>query len=206
MSVADKLKALRIKANLIADDEVGLMEISTEVNGDKAILTGDVENEDQKRIAEELAYEIEGISQVINKLNIVSIERNWLTAGGPDDAHLGYGLAEGSFGETAFSLSGSEEFPGPGIAASEQFPGQFTDAEIDEEVHDRLAEQTEVDASQIEYATNNQIVRLTGSVRRQEDLNKLLDVIINTRGVMGIDSSVRIEQGEVGTPAEDAES
>lgn len=154
MKVADKLKALRIKVNLIADEKVGLMEINAEVYDGLAILTGEVEN------------------------------------------------VEGSFGETAFSLSGSEEFPGPGAPTSEQFPGQFTDAEIDEEIHDRLAAEPEIDTSKIEYATNNQIVHLSGFVRTQEDLNKLLDIVTNVRGVMGIDSDVKVEQGEVGTPIE----
>lgn len=203
MRVADKLKALRIKANLIADEKVGLMEINAEVHDGLAILTGEVENEEQKRIAEEIAYQTDGIEEVRNEIKVVPVTRNWFIPGGPEDAHLGYGPVEGSFGKTAFSLSGSEEFPGPGAPTSEQFPGQFTDAEIDEEIHDRLAAETDIDTSKIEYATNNQIVRLSGSVRTQEDLNKLLDVIINVRGVMGIDSDVVVEQGEVGTPIEE---
>ncbi len=203
MSVTDKLKALRIKANLIADSEVGLMEINTQVRGPVAVLTGEVETEEQREIAEHLAYEVEGVEQVQNRLQVVPMTRNWIEAGGPEDAHLGYGLAEGAFADTAFSLSGSEETPGPGAAASEQFPGQFTDLEIDEEIHDRLAHQDEIFAPNIEYSTNNQIVRLTGTVRTQNDLNQLLDILINVRGVMGIDSSVTVERGEVGTPAEE---
>lgn len=203
MGVADKLKALQIKANLIADDDVGLLEIETEVNDGVATLTGEVENDQQREIAEQIAYETEGINKVKNTLKVVPMTRNWLEAGGPADTRLGYGLAEGSFGETAFSLSGSEEFPGPGIPTSEQFPGQFTDAEIDEEIHDRLAEQTEVDTSRIEYASNNQIVRLTGSIATQEQLNKLLDIVLNVRGAMGVDSDVHVEHGQIGTPIEE---
>ncbi len=203
MKVADKLKALRIKANLIADEKVGLMEINVEVYDGLAVLTGEVENEEQKRIAEEIAYQTDGIEEVRNEIKVVSAMHNRFIPGGPEDVHLGYGPIEGSFGDTAFSLSGSEELPGPGAPTSEQFPGQFTDAEIDEEIHDRLAAETDIDTSKIEYATYNQIVRLSGSVKTQEDLNKLLDIIINVRGVMGIDCDVRVEQGEVGTPIEE---
>jgi len=201
MSVMDRLKAVQIKANLIADDDVGLMEINAKVIDDVAFLTGEVENEEQKRIAKEIASNVEGIKAVRNELQVVPMTHNWLLAGQPEVSHLGYGLAEGNFGDTAFSISGAEEEPpGPGMATTEQFPDQFTDEEIEREVHHKLDTETDVDVSRIEISSSNQIVCIKGCVKTQEELDHLLDTVLNVRGAMGVDSEVRVEQGEIGTP------
>jgi osmotically-inducible protein OsmY len=196
MAVIDKLRALQIKANIIADRTVGMMEINTQVHGGVAVLAGDVETEEQKRIAEELAWDVEGVHEVRNEIRVVprspDAER--------DDAHLGYGPAEGSVGDTAFSIDGGYEVPGPGIPTTEQFPGQFTDEEVEEEVYDKLATQHEVEISDVEIESANQIVYLKGSVRTYEDLARLHDMVLNIRGVMGISSEVAVREGEVGTP------
>ena len=91
------------------------------------------------------------------------------------------------------------------MPTSEQFPGQFTDEEIDEEVSDRLAFESEVDVSNIEVHSVNQIVHLKGIVDTQDDLNRLIDAAINVRGVMGVNSEIAVRSGEIGTPTEDAQ-
>ena len=196
MAVIDKLKALQIKAGIIADQTVGLMEISTQVHGGVAVLAGEVESEEQKHIAEEIAYEVQGVHEVRNEIRVVppspEAER--------PNAHLGYGPIEGSIGDTAFSISGAYEAPGPGLPTTEQFPGQFTDQEIEEEVYDKLATQREVEISDVEIESINQIVYLKGSVRTYDDLTRLQDLVLNIRGVMGISSEVVVREGEIGTP------
>lgn len=196
MPVADKLSALRIKANLIADQTVGLMEIEADVEDGVAVLRGEVETEEQKRVAEELAYEVEGIDEIINELRVVSGNEADLA-----DAHLGYSLAAGNYGETAFAIGGESAGPGPSMASSEQFPGEFTDEEIDREVGDKLISRDEVDVSDVKFRSINQIIHLEGSVQTGDDLNKLHDIILNVRGVMGVSSEVSIREGEIGTPS-----
>jgi osmotically-inducible protein OsmY len=46
----------------------------------------------------------------------------------------------------------------------------------------------------------NQIVYLKGAVGTNDDLNRLQDMVLNTRGVMGISSEVVVREGEMGTP------
>lgn len=203
MVVTDKLKALRIKANLIADQTVGLMDIRTEVHDGTAILSGEVESEEQKRTAEELAYEIEGIDEVRNDLEVRPVSQQSPMCEGPN-AHLGLGAMEGSFGDTIFSLSGGYAAPGPGVPASEQFPGEFTDEQIEEEVHERLTSQHDVDASRVRAISHKQVVYLKGTVRTPEELYTLQDLVLNTRGVMGVCSEVSVQEGEIGTPIDEA--
>jgi osmotically-inducible protein OsmY len=198
MAVADKLKALQIKANLIADDTVGDCEIDVEVRDGVAVLTGEVDSQEKKHLAGDIAREADGVQDVLNRIEVLPEcgERCRLAA------HMGYGPAEGDFGDTAFSLSGAYEAPGPGLPTSEQFPGQFSDEEIDEELTRRLDDQTEVDVSDIKFHSDNQMVYLSGTVQTPDDLNVLQDIVLNVRGVMGVCSEVLVREGEIGTPVE----
>ncbi len=197
MAVGNKLSELRVKANLIANKDVGLMEIGVDVENGVAILTGEVETEQQKNIAEQLAYEIEEIDEVINQIAVVSPDDGDLT-----DAHLGYSLAEGDISQTPFAIAGESSGPGAGLASSEQFPGEFTDKEITDELRQRFAAQIDFDISDVRWKSVNQIVRLEGFVQTAENLYNLHDMVLNVRGVMGIESKVSIREGEIGTEQE----
>ena len=72
MAVADKLRALQIKVNVIADRQVGLMDIEAEVHNGIAVLTGEVETWQQKQIAEQLAYQVDGVHEVSNQIRVAS--------------------------------------------------------------------------------------------------------------------------------------
>ena len=196
MAVADKLNELKIKANLIADEATGLMEINVNVHEGVAVLEGEVENEEQKAVAEELAYGVDGIHEVVNDLKIV--QRNEEET----KAHLGYTMAEGDVGDTPFAIGGEMSGPGPGAATSEQFPGEFSDSEIEQDVRRKLENQDEIDVSEVKLTCANQIVHLKGTVKTPEDLYNLHDVVLNVRGVMGINSDVGVKEGEIGTQRE----
>ncbi|MGI6295817.1 MAG: BON domain-containing protein [Armatimonadota bacterium] len=182
MAVAAKLSALRIKANILADSVIGLMDVEAEVENHVAVLTGQVQTQGQKQRAEDLAYEIEEIDEVINKIEVVQSD------GVPADAHLGYSMAEGDLSETPFAIGGESAGPASDMAASEQFAGEFSDEQIERAVCEKLARQNMVDASDIKVRSTNQIVYLEGTTTG--DLNLLQDLVLNVRGVMGVDSSV----------------
>ena len=200
MLVADKLSALRIKANLIADDTIGLMEINTEVHDGTAILTGEVETDKQRVLAEKLAHEVEGVDKVDNQIEVVPLSLQQLLLCEGVDGHMGYGPAEGDVGDTPLAISGAHSAPGPGLATSEQFPGQFTDETIEAEVKHKLATEKVVDASNVQFSSVKQILHVKGTVKTPEDLNELQDLLLNVRGVMGVSSEVTVEEGEIGTP------
>ena len=200
MLVADMLSALRIKANLIADKTVGLMEINAEVHDGTAILIGEVETDPQKSLAEKLAHEVEGVEKVDNKIEVVPLSLQQLLLCEGVDGHMGYGPMEGDVGDTPLAISGAHSAPGPGLATSEQFPGQFTDDKIEAEVKHKLATEKVVDASDIQFNSVNQILHVKGSVKTPDDLNELQDMLLNVRGVMGVSSEVTVEEGDIGTP------
>lgn len=196
MAVADKLKALQIKANIIADKSIGMMEINVDVQGDTAILTGEVDNQKQKEHAEELSYEIDGIYDVQNDIEIVPQLTKLLSGCSQTGAHLGFGPLEGNWGKYPFSLTGKYAPPGAGFAASEQFPGEFSDEEIEKELHKKLSEQKDIDASNINFEVNNQVVKANGTINSEEDANQIQDIIMSIRGVMGICGDISIKKKE----------
>jgi osmotically-inducible protein OsmY len=202
MAVADRLRAVQIKANIIADKIVGLAEIDVEVHDGIALLTGEVDTEEQKRKAEELAYDIEGVHEVENQIQLVPRSLDELLSCEGVDAHLGYGPAEGPSTDEVFPSAGAYAVPGPGLAATEQFPGEFTDDQIDEEVKRKLSHARDLDVSRVRLCSANQIVYIKGTLGTNEELNRLQDVVMNIRGVMGVRSEVEVEEGDEGTPAE----
>lgn len=202
MAVVDRLRAVRIKADLIADRRLRLMEIDVDVHGGTAVLTGDVTSEEEKQAAEDLAYETEGVHEVENDIRVVPMNYEDLLIQQITDTHMGYGRVEGDASVTAYDIAGKPAPPGPGIAASEQFPDQFSDNEINEEVRRRLASQTDMDVSNINFNSTNQIVYLSGKVKTNDELNHLQDMVLNLRGVMGVSSDVAVEEENTGTPVE----
>jgi len=194
MAVADRLNAVRIKANLIADRQIGWMEIEADVQDGMAILTGDVTSEEEKERAEELAYLIDGIHEVVNEIKVAPITCEEMLVCRLTEAPLGYGVLEGAAGDTLLGLSG--------LPATEQFPGVFTDAQVEECVREKLASRHDPDASNLRFESINQIVYLKGEVRTNRDLDRLLNVVMNARGVMGVSSDVTVREGDAGTPME----
>ncbi len=180
MAVAAKLSALRIKANILADSVIGLMDVEVEVENHVAVLTGQVQTQEQKQRAEDLAYEIEEIDEVINQIKVVESSEV------PADAHLGYSLAEGDLSETPFAIGGKSAGPASDMAAIEQFPGEFSDEQIKKAVCEKLARQNLIDSSDIKVRSTNQIVYLEGTT--DGDLSVLQDLVLNVRGVMGVNN------------------
>lgn len=202
MAVTDKLTAVEIKASLIADRTIGLMDIEVEVHDGIAVLTGEVETDEQRRKAGALAHKVEGITRVDNRVKVVQPTAEQAASREGADAHLGYGPAEGSVGDTAFSIAGEYSPPGPGLATSEQFAGQFTDEEIQEEIERALRARNDVDVSGVQVQCENQIAHAKGTVKTNEDLNALQDLLLKVRGVMGVISDVTVQEGDIGTPVE----
>ena len=163
MAVIDELRALQIKANLMSDTTVGLMEIEADVQGSLAVLTGEVDTEEQKRVAEELAYRVDGIDNVRNEIEL---------------AVPGLDLAPPEVG------------PGVGTVGGVWFLRQFADAEIESAVRRTLAAQRDVDVSRVGFTSLKEIVHLSGVVSGREELRRLQDLVLDVRGVTGICSEV----------------
>ena len=161
MAVIDKLRELQIKASLMSDRTVGLMEIEASVQGGVAVLTGQVESEEQRRVAEELACRIDGVTDVRNEIILA-----------------------------ASHLRPSNARAGGGVAGGLRFLRQFADAEIESELRRRLAAQKDVDVSRVDFTSLREIVHLSGVVGSREELRRLQDMVLDVGNVTGICSEV----------------
>jgi len=189
MAIADKLRALQIKVNVIADRAVGLMDIEADVQDGVAELTGEVETEEQRYIAEQLAYEVDGVHEVVNLIQVAPGRST------REDTRLGFAPLGKNPGD-APDAAGKYTDLGPQLPTSEQFPGEFSDEQIECEVKDAVKSRHNSDFSKVIISSVNQMVYLSGSVRTWNDLNKLQDVVIGVRGVMGIDSGVSVDDDD----------
>jgi hyperosmotically inducible periplasmic protein len=163
MTVIEKLKALQIKATLAADKTVGAMAIDADVRGSLAVLTGEAETEEHKGIAEQLAFGIDGITEVRNEIRIVAPKPD----PGPRDSRAAFGVLGGT-----------------------RFLRRFADAEIELEVRRRFAAQREVDVSQVDVSSLKEIVHLSGVVSNREQLRRLQSIVLDVRDVTGICSEI----------------
>jgi osmotically-inducible protein OsmY len=78
---------------------------------------------------------------------------------------------------------------------------QRSDARINEDVCDRLADAPYIDASNIEVKVNNGEVTLSGTVSDREDKRRSEDLIENVSGVREVHNNLRVARWQEGTTA-----
>lgn len=61
-------------------------------------------------------------------------------------------------------------------------------------VRRKLDQQQEIDVSRVRIDSQNQVVRITGKVRTEDDLNALQDLVLSVRGVMGVDLEAVVDE------------
>lgn len=70
-----------------------------------------------------------------------------------------------------------------------------SDDRIREDVNDRLTDDWQIDASEIEVQVNNCEVTLAGTVRSREEKRRAEDLAENVSGVRHVQNNVRVQQG-----------
>ena len=64
---------------MIGDPELSLQDITVDVTGGVAVLTGEVETPEQRQAAEELASEVPNVLAVRNELEVIGAEAEHVT-------------------------------------------------------------------------------------------------------------------------------
>jgi osmotically-inducible protein OsmY len=127
--------------------------------------------------------------------------------GGAEHALRDYGPDPGEAGTRRYAY-GTETYDRPHDRPPARFDreprGEFagrgpkgyqrSDARIQEDVCDRLAEAPDVDASDIEVQTSNGEVTLSGSVREREEKRRAEDLIEGVSGVRDIRNNLRVSR------------
>ena len=105
-----------------------------------------------------------------------------------------YGTRAGS---GYFSSYGSGNFAGRGPKGY-----QRSDERIREDVCDRLADDPNIDATDIEVTVNRGEVMLGGTVRERDDKRRAEDLVERISGVREVHNSLRVHRGELSSTGE----
>ncbi len=152
----------KAEATLLFNGNLNSFDINTDVKDGNVILTGKVENSVDKKLAEELVSNIDGVVSVDNKLTIV--------ADADMDSELSEDMEEGY----------------------EEGTSELTDAKIATVIKTRLLLDTDISGFDIDVDVENGNVTLTGEVDSDAERDLAVEIAKNASDVKDVKSNLRV--------------
>ncbi|AGP86090.1 BON domain-containing protein [Alteromonas mediterranea] len=152
----------KAEATLLFNGNLDSFDINTDVKNGNVVLTGKVENSVDKKLAEELVANIDGVTSVDNKLTVVA----------DSDMHsdMSDDMEEGVEGGTS----------------------ELTDAKIATVIKTRLLMDTDISGFDIDVDVENGIVKLTGEVDSDAERDLAVEIAKNASDVKDVESDLRV--------------
>lgn len=154
----------KAEATLLFNGNLDSFDINTDVDNGNVILTGKVENSVDKKLAEELVANIDGVKSVDNKLTIVEKRKD---------------MSEGSMSDdmkTAYDKSTSE----------------LTDAKIATVIKTRLLMDTDISGFDIDVDVEAGNVTLTGDVDSDAERDLVIAIAKGASDVKDVEDNLRV--------------
>ena len=152
----------KAEATLLFNGSLDSFDINTDVKNGNVVLTGKVENSVDKKLAEELVANIDGVTSVDNKLTVVA--DNDMHSDMSDD--MEEGVEEGT--------------------------SELTDAKIATVIKTRLLMDTDISGFDIDVDVENGIVKLTGEVDSDAERDLAVEIAKNASDVKDVESDLRV--------------
>ncbi len=152
----------KAEATLLFNGNLDSFDINTDVKDGNVVLTGKVENSVDKKLAEELVANIDGVTSVDNKLTVVA----------DSDMHS--------------DMSDDME---EGV---EEGTSELTDAKIATVIKTRLLMDTDISGFDIDVDVENGIVKLTGEVDSDAERDLAIEIAKNASDVKNVESDLRV--------------
>lgn len=152
----------KAEATLLFNGNLDSFDINTDVKNGNVVLTGKVENSVDKKLAEELVANIDGVTSVDNKLTVVS------------DKDM-----EGDMSDDM------EDTVDEGTS-------QLTDAKIATVIKTRLLMDTDISGFDIDVDVENGVVTLTGDVDSDAERDLAVEIAKNASDVKDVESNLRV--------------
>ena len=152
----------KAEATLLFNGNLDSFDINTDVKNGNVVLTGKVENSVDKKLAEELVANIDGVTSVDNKLTIVS------------DKDM-----EGDMSDDV------EDTVDEGTS-------ELTDAKIATVIKTRLLMDTDISGFDIDVDVENGVVTLTGDVDSDAERDLAVEIAKNASDVKDVESNLRV--------------
>ncbi|WP_032096658.1 MULTISPECIES: BON domain-containing protein [unclassified Alteromonas] len=155
----------KAEATLLFNGNLDSFDINTDVKNGDVILTGKVDNSVDKKLAEELVANIDGVMSVDNKLTVVESEdMDSMTSGMSDD--LEDGVNEGT--------------------------SELTDAKIATVIKTRLLMDSDISGFDIDVDVENGNVVLTGSVDSDAEEDLAVAIAQNASDVKNVENNLTV--------------
>ena len=152
----------KAEATLLFNGSLDSFDINTDVKNGNVVLTGKVENSVDKKLAEELVANIDGVTSVDNKLTVVA--DNDMHSDMSDD--MEEGVEEGT--------------------------SELTDAKIATVIKTRLLMDTDISGFDIDVDVENGVVTLTGEVDSDAERDLAVEIAKNASDVKDVESDLRV--------------
>ena len=152
----------KAEATLLFNGNLDSFDINTDVKNGNVVLTGKVENSVDKKLAEELVANIDGVTSVDNKLTVVS------------DKDM-----EGDMSDDM------EDTVDEGTS-------ELTDAKIATVIKTRLLMDTDISGFDIDVDVENGVVTLTGDVDSDAERDLAVEIAKNASDVRDVESNLRV--------------
>jgi osmotically-inducible protein OsmY len=150
----------KAEATLLFNGNLDSFDINTDVKNGNVVLTGKVENSVDKKLAEELVANIDGVTSVDNKLTVVS------------DKDM-----EGDMSDDM------EDTVDEGTS-------ELTDAKIATVIKTRLLMDTDISGFDIDVDVENGVVTLTGDVDSDAERDLAVEIAKNASDVKDVESNL----------------
>ncbi|WP_232230479.1 BON domain-containing protein [Alteromonas sp. RW2A1] len=155
----------KAEATLLFNGNLDSFDINTDVKNGDVILTGKVENSVDKKLAEELVANIDGVMSVDNKLTVIEDrDIDSMTSKMSDDMEEGY----------------------------EQGASELTDAKIATVVKTRLLMDTDISGFDIDVDVENGVVTLTGTVDSDAEEDLAIEIAKNASDVKDVENNLTV--------------
>ena len=155
----------KAEATLLFNGNLDSFDINTDVKNGDVILTGKVENSVDKKLAEELVANIDGVMSVDNKLTVIEDrDMDSMTSKMSDDMEEGY----------------------------EEGASELTDAKIATVVKTKLLMDTDISGFDIDVDVENGVVTLTGTVDSDAEEDLAIEIAKNASDVKDVENNLTV--------------
>tara|TARA_Y100000296_G_C5120138_1_gene229942 strand:+ start:414 stop:1013 length:600 start_codon:yes stop_codon:yes gene_type:complete len=152
----------KAEATLLFNGNLDSFDINTDVKDGNVVLTGKVENSVDKKLAEELVANIDGVTSVDNKLTVVA----------DNDMHK--------------EMSDDME------DTVDEGTSELTDAKIATVIKTRLLMDTDISGFDIDVDVEDGVVMLTGEVDSDAERDLAVEIAKNASDVKDVESDLRV--------------
>lgn len=166
----------KAEATLLFNGNLDSFDINTDVRNGEIVLTGSVENSVDKKLAEELVANIDGVTSVDNQLTVTNKR---------DRADELAGAANEMEEEADEVASNVEE-------ESEESISALTDAKIATVVKTRLLMDSDISGFDIDVDVENGIVTLTGEVDSDAERDLAVQIAKNASDVVNVEADLKV--------------